>query len=289
MLDPQTGEQATFLFTAKDNRGVPGRFDYWEGSDGHVFLGNVPDDLAPHYVGGYQRIPVDERELTEMAKVDAYRLAPVQRLVPEGRFLEIGPWIGLVSYSALQKGYDVSALEMDQRCVDLLNGVGVKTTQTTDPANALTQSSEKYDVIGLWHSIEHLPKPWDVIDAAAKALAPGGILVIAAPNPESAQMRLLRERWLHLDAPRHLHLLPISSFELIGARNGLVSVERTTDDELGRILERDGWAFEIARQAFNIPVLRGIWYRLRRGYGRKHRRPGALDGAGFTLIMQRPR
>lgn len=100
MRDPLTNEPAEFLFTANDNRGIPGTFDYWRGTDDHIFIASVPTNLSDHYAGGYQRIPADEAELARMARGDAYRLDSVKELVPAGRFLEIGPWIGLVAYSA---------------------------------------------------------------------------------------------------------------------------------------------------------------------------------------------
>lgn len=290
-IDPMTGDPAQFLFTAVDNRGIPGRFDYYRSGD-HVFIGDVPSDLDRHYAGGYQAIPETEQELAALAKGDAYRLETVRRFMPEGRFLEIGPWIGLVAYSAYREGYDVGVLEMNQQCCDLLSRVSggkITATQTADPARTLSQHGETYDVIGLWHAIEHLPRPWDVIDAATKALNPGGILLIAAPNPESAQLRTIGKHWLHLDAPRHLHLVPIGRFEEIGRRNGLKTVLRTTDDQLGRILDDDGWHYEMNRLLNPIPVLRKFQrFPLYRAAARLLRRKGKLDGAGFTLVMQRP-
>lgn len=289
MLDPMTGETATLAFTARDNRGHPGTFDYYRSGNGHVFIGTVPDDLGVHYSGGYQPIPRDEQELARMAKVDVYRLDSVKRLVPSGSFLEVGPWIGLVAYSAARAGYAVSALEQSRECVDLLRRVGIAAQQTDDPAETLRSSGATYDVIGLWHSIEHIPRPWDMIDAAAKALNPGGIVVIAAPNPASAQFRVTGRHWLHLDAPRHLHLLPIETYRQIGERNGLVLREVTTDDALGKILDKRGWQFEWQRRFRNIPGLRSLnRLPLARWSARRHRRD-ELDGAGFTLIMQRPK
>lgn len=289
MRDPMTGEPAELLFVARDNRGKPGEFPYYRGPGGHIFIGEVPANLGDYYEGGYQPIPEDEAQLAQMAQEDAYRLDPVKSLMPEGDFLEIGPWIGLVSYSALKAGYRVHTLEREQRCVDLMNSVGIKARQTNDPAQALREDDATYDVIGMWHSIEHFPHPWEVIDAAAKRLRPGGVLLIAGPNPESAQMRVLGKNWLHLDAPRHLHFLPAADIERIGRENGLETVERTTDDALGQLLDEHGWVWETHRRVGFLPILRGVSNRLlRKHMVRKHRKPGAFDGAGYTIILRRP-
>lgn len=289
MLDPLTGEPAELLFWAKDNRGKAGKFPYYRGASGHVFIGEVPENLGDYYEAGYQPIPQTEAELAAMATPEAYRLDLIRHLVPLGDFLEIGPWIGLTAYNALKAGYWVHTLERDQRCVDLMNRVGIKAVQTDDPADQLRQSDMTYDVIAMWHSIEHLPRPWEVIDAAAKRLNPGGVLLIAGPNPESAQFRVLGKNWLHLDAPRHLHFLPASTIEEIGRANGLETVERTTDDQLGQILDRDAWVWETHRMVRRTPIARAIVNRLlSRRLARKHRQPGAFDGAGYTVAMMRP-
>lgn len=218
------------LCVASDNRGLPGRFPYHRSPSGHVFIGEMPENLGDHYAGGYQRIPESETDLAEMARCDAYRLELVHKHVGSGDFLEIGPWIGLVAYSALRAGYRLHALEREKRCVDFMNSLGIHAMQTSDPAQALRDDPATYDAIGMWHSIEHFPRPWGVLAAAASRLRPGGLMVVAAPNPESTQMRVRGKHWLHLDAPRHLHFLPADMIARIGREHGLELVESTCDD-----------------------------------------------------------
>ena len=289
VVDPMNGEPAEYLFSAHDNRGLPGRFDYYRGANHHVFLGEIPANLGDHYAAGYQPIPHTETELARLSRDDAYRLDAVRRLVPAGDFLEIGPWIGLVAYAAKQAGYRVSAIEMSQPCVDLLNRVGIHATQANDPAKTLRDSGATYDVIGLWHSIEHMHAPWEVIAAASRALKPGGILVIAAPNPKSAQMRLFGRHWVHLDAPRHLHLLSADAYRRIGEDNGLALIDLTTDDELGRRLDNHGWVHQLQRWKRRYPFLRPfIRIRMAKWMG-KFLRHDRYDGAGFTLVLGKSR
>ena len=46
------------------------------------------------------------------------------------------------------------------------------------------------------------------LERATRLLAPGGVIVIAMPNPASLQARAFGERWLALDLPRHLVHVP---------------------------------------------------------------------------------
>lgn len=291
MLDPYTGQPAEVLFDAKDvNRGHPGEFRYFKGPSGFIFIEDIPSNLGEYYSGGYDPIPETKVELAERAAADAYKMEPITRLGLSGRYLEIGPWIGLAAYNALQAGFDVTTLERSEDCVAFMRGNGINAIQTSDPAESIQELDGQFDVIVLWHSIEHLPRPWVVLDRAMRALAPGGVILVAAPNPESAQMRAQGRNWYHLDAPRHLYLLPIAMIEEIGAANGLALVEKTTDDHRGRLEDDYGWKWPFRQRLKNIPVARRFlpdilgplvakWYR----------KKGAADGATYTVILRKPK
>lgn len=62
----------------------------------------------------------------------------------------------------------------------------------------------KFDVITLWHVLEHVHKPVELLRSLTKHLAPGGVMVISVPNFASAQSELFKGAWFHLDPPRHL-------------------------------------------------------------------------------------
>lgn len=64
---------------------------------------------------------------------------------------------------------------------------------------------EKYDVITLWHVLEHIYNLNEQIDYFYKWLKPDGILVIAVPNIESYDARRYQQYWDGLDVPRHIY------------------------------------------------------------------------------------
>ena len=105
----------------------------------------------------------------------------------------------------------------------------------------------------MWHSIEHLARPWDVIERAAENLEPGGVLAVATPNPRALQFKLLGARWAHLDAPRHLFLIPEETLARRAAELGLRASLTTTADPSGRHWNRFGWEYAVRRHPSRRP------------------------------------
>lgn len=67
-----------------------------------------------------------------------------------------------------------------------------------------------FEVITIFHVLEHLEKPFELLDNLLEEnLAPEGLLIIEVPNYESWQSKWAGKNWLHLDVPRHLsHFSP---------------------------------------------------------------------------------
>ena len=63
---------------------------------------------------------------------------------------------------------------------------------------------KKFDVITLWHVLEHVPNLFEFITTIEKLLKPNGKLVIAVPNFNSYDAKHYKEFWAAYDVPRHL-------------------------------------------------------------------------------------
>lgn len=258
---------------------------------GTLALAKVPADLGRFYPSDYYRVPRGRAELIAIGgTAERAKLALVRRFAPRGRMLEIGPATGAFLAVAQEDGYAVQAVEMDPECCTFLEGeLGVDTVQSDDPIGALAELGTDFDVIALWQVIEHLPDPRSVIAAAAGALAPGGVLVLAAPNPGALGFRVLGSRWTHLDAPRHLFLLPLATLTRLGADNGLEPVLSTTDDVSARGWNTFGWRESLAgfaHRAAAVRVLRMLGALITLVLAPIERR--GHNGSTYTLILRRP-
>jgi 2-polyprenyl-3-methyl-5-hydroxy-6-metoxy-1,4-benzoquinol methylase len=64
--------------------------------------------------------------------------------------------------------------------------------------------NKKFDVISLWHVLEHVPDLNKLIGQLKDALNKNGTIFIAVPNYESEDAKIYKEHWAGYDVPRHL-------------------------------------------------------------------------------------
>jgi 2-polyprenyl-3-methyl-5-hydroxy-6-metoxy-1,4-benzoquinol methylase len=205
-----------------------------------MLLADPPEDLAAYYAGDYfafpsaqdiDRVPIEERGQLEL----------ISTFCPSGRLVEIGPGRGFFARAALTAGFDVEVIEQDERaCRHLREVVGARVTETERSAAALADRRD-LDVVVLWQVIEHLPDPGRLLEAAASALRSRGILAVATPQPVGLQARLLGGRWPHVDAPRHLHLIPPAALVDRARSAGFDLLRVFSDDADARRWSRFGW------------------------------------------------
>jgi len=206
-----------------------------------VFLTSILVDMPRYYAESYYEMPSSLEQLSSIAEHDRYRLELVQNFVPKGRLIDVGASYGRFAHLANESGYQVEAIEMDDACCKFLTDiVGVNAHCTNNMPMALREIGPS-NVITLWHVIEHLSDPWTTIEAGAEQLQSGGIMVLASPNPSAFQFQIFGRSWAHLDAPRHLQLIPIPLL-VDRARNfNLMPVLVTLTDEGTLMLNRFGW------------------------------------------------
>lgn len=78
----------------------------------------------------------------------------------------------------------------------------------------------QYEVVSMYHYLEHTRDPLAELDAAAAVLAPGGHLTIELPDPQSRMANLLGPVWLPWFQPQHQHLIPARNLREALARRG---------------------------------------------------------------------
>jgi hypothetical protein len=252
---PLCGGDSAYALTAKDRNREASleSFTYNRCGNCHtVFMVDVPDDLARYYVGDYHGFGPDGTpewaHNPTLLEVEAWRMEMLRRHVEPGSLIDVGAGAGAFSAAAKGDGFEVSAIEMDRGCCEYLDtGLGVRAICSDRPIAAL-KDLPVVRAISMWHVLEHLSDPAEMLATAAAHLQPGGVLAIGVPNPDSLQFRLLHTRWAHLDAPRHLCLMPKEALVAHLQGLGMHLLESTTGDPFGRICSLHGWAWALRKR-----------------------------------------
>ncbi|MCC7355251.1 MAG: class I SAM-dependent methyltransferase [Anaerolineae bacterium] len=132
------------------------------------------------------------------------RLEMVPRYRPHGRLLDVGCGSGAYLLAMRALGWEVHGVETDTRSVERAREVWALDVRQ-GPLELAGFDSGMFDVITLWHVLEHLPSPRRALAACHRLLKLGGQLMLEVPNVVGPGARLFRERWFHVDAPRHLY------------------------------------------------------------------------------------
>ena len=116
--------------------------------------------------------------------------------------LDVGCGTGDFLKTAKDNNWIVSGIEPNAEARTIANQ---KTENAVFDIEQLNNfESNSFDVITLWHVLEHLPDLEYQISILKKLLKPKGRLVVAVPNYKSFDASYYNQFWAAYDVPRHL-------------------------------------------------------------------------------------
>ena len=121
------------------------------------------------------------------------------------KLLDIGCGRGQFIYLMKKKGWLVYGTETSSiSALAAKNKVGDDAILINKDLDELKNIDINFDVITLWHVLEHLNKPKKIVDLIEKKLINNGYVVVEVPNFDSFQHFINKNKWIHLDCPRHV-------------------------------------------------------------------------------------
>jgi len=198
---------------------------------GFVFRFDRTDaEVHESYEGGdYTKIRANAYmtpETVSQRRADArVRLDYLRPYVSSGALLDVGTAGGLFVAEALERGFVAEGLEPTPEFAAFARDeIGVPVLSTTVEEAGLEDRS--LDVVTLWHVLEHIPDPVEVLGALHTALRPGGVIGVEVPNAGGYAARLLGRRWSALEPEVHVNQFGVQSLREALERTGFV-VEQT--------------------------------------------------------------
>ncbi|MDE3253959.1 MAG: methyltransferase domain-containing protein [Bacteroidota bacterium] len=139
-----------------------------------------------------------------------------------GKLLDIGAGTGAFSHTMQSAGWEVTALEPDDTARQ--NAQKKYGLVLQDPDQLFTLNTPVFNVITLWHVLEHVHQLHPYLEQFQKCLVKDGCLVIAVPNYTSVDAKTYGEYWAAYDVPRHLYHFSPRSMERLVQSKGFATV-----------------------------------------------------------------
>lgn len=125
----------------------------------------------------------------------------IRRHQPHGSVLDIGCGTGEFLAYLKSRGYWVRGVEPSTQARE--QAIANHSLEVV-PSLASVASQEQFQVVTLWHVLEHLPSPHETLKQVFASLADRGLLIIAVPNRGSWDASHYGTAWAAWDVPRHL-------------------------------------------------------------------------------------
>ena len=166
------------------------------------------------------KIPLVGRQLRSL--MDARVVDPLLgRLDPERRLLDVGCGNGLfLDTMRRATGCHVCGIDLSPIAVERAKGLYELDIFEGSVAQA-PFPDEYFDAVTAWWYLEHVPDPQEVMAHVARLLKPGGLCAIGVPNADSCWAKTFKDKWYHLDCPRHLCLWSPATIKRLLKDHGL--------------------------------------------------------------------
>lgn len=149
------------------------------------------------------------------------KLRLVQRTtgLKKGRHLDVGSGTGTFAYAMQTAGWDTTGLEPDpdaRAMAKKLYGIGLQQV-----ADLYQLPEQAFDVITLWHVMEHVHDLHAYVKRMQQLLKRDGKLIVAVPNYTSKDAAIYGAYWAAYDVPRHLYHFSPASVRTLMKEHGL--------------------------------------------------------------------
>lgn len=131
------------------------------------------------------------------------KLQLISKFYKTGKILDIGCGTGEFLKTVKDANWDTLGIEPSESARKMaIENYGLDVREEA----ALKQlKNESFDLITMWHVLEHVPHLNERIEDLKRLLKPKGLIVIAVPNCNSLDAQKYAQYWAAYDVPRHLY------------------------------------------------------------------------------------
>lgn len=138
----------------------------------------------------------------------------------KGKLLDIGAGTGDFLVVAQKDGWQTTGIEPSEKAKSIAINKGVNFA-----ANLSELENHSFDVITMWHVLEHVPNLNEYIAELKRLLKPSGTILIAVPNFKSFDANYYGRFWAAYDVPRHIWHFSKTAIQKLFAEKEMKLVE----------------------------------------------------------------
>lgn len=138
----------------------------------------------------------------------------------KGKLLDIGAGTGDFLTVAKNDGWQTVGIEPSAKAKEIAIKKGVNFAQ-----DLASLESNSFDIITMWHVLEHVPNLEEYISELKRLIKPSGTIIIAVPNFKSYDAKYYGEFWAAFDVPRHLWHFSKTAIQKLFANENLKLVD----------------------------------------------------------------
>lgn len=155
------------------------------------------------------------------------RVKIICKLTQPGKVLEVGCSTGLMLQLLKERGWEVLGIEISKKAAHEALKKGIKIIEGKFEDEKI---NEKFDLVILNHTLEHLENPANVLQKAKNLLLRNGLLFIDVPNFGGLSAKLEGKNWPLLLPNEHLWHFTLKSLEILPKNFGLkiIFVDRSS-------------------------------------------------------------
>jgi len=144
----------------------------------------------------------------------------INSISDKGTLLDIGAGTGDFLFFAKKNNWNVTGIEPNLKAKNNAIQKGVSFAD-----NLALLESHSFDVITMWHVLEHVPNLEEYISELKRLVKPTGTIIIAVPNFKSFDANYYQEFWAAYDVPRHLWHFSKTAIKNLFAKQQLDLIE----------------------------------------------------------------
>jgi len=222
-----------------------------------VYLGNPPDE-GLIYEQYYESIEPDGRNyradsedphLAELYAINTQRSVCIAALRPSGRLLDVGCGRGNFLATVRNFGFEAHGIDISDRAIAYAQNqfkVNARVATLDDEVN----THNHYDVITLWHVLEHFVDPFKHLQQARSLLKEDGICVVEVPNLNSLKFKISRSKWYGGNHPQyHRTFFSAGTLKRALVKAGFSEVHRL---RLSYRIPGRSKIYELSKEALNV-------------------------------------